>query len=154
MAREDLMFTRIACKLIAAVLCLLLLFSTAVLAEEPAAEVEIPDYSKVDMDLSRFSEIMVYGTLYDMAAGAERYAGKTVKLKGYIEREAGNAEKPEMFYLVAYDETNCCSMKVRILTHETSKPLKTSVEMTVCGVFDVYTENGTNCCQLLNAMAL
>ncbi len=147
------MLKHIAFRLMAALLCLTILFSAA-LAEEPVKEAEAPNYAKVDLDLSLFSEIMVYGTLYDMAAGADRYNGKTMKLKGYIERVAGTADTPETFYLVAYDETNCCSMKVRILTHETSKPLKTSIEMTVCGVFDVYTENGTNCCQLLNAVAL
>jgi len=142
-------------KALAVAVCLTMLLSFAAFsaaAEQTPAENGVPDYSKVDLDLTRFSDIMVYSTLFDMIASPDRYVGKTLKVKGFIERKAASADTEEQFFLTVYDETSCCYIKVLILTNEASAPLKTTFEVVVCGVLDIYRENGANYCRLLNAM--
>lgn len=115
-------------------------------------EKEVPVYDQVDYDLTKFSETMVYGLLYDMAAAPDKYEGTVVKMKGIIEKRDSSEGDGKSFYCVAYDETNCCSIGLELMLFEGSKQPKANREMTAVGVFETFRDGGSNYCKLEKAL--
>ena len=120
-------------------------------AEEAPETAALPSYDQVDYDLSLYSEVMVYAALYDMTVSPARYQDAVVRLSGVIERKVDGQGQP-VFYCVAYDETNCCSVKVQLDLRADSKAPKTGFDTTVTGVMSIYQENGQSQCRLSGAL--
>ena len=128
--------------------------SDTAVTEAASAETEEAriTYDTVDVDLTAFSSTMLYSTLTNMAASPDSYRGKTVKMKGLIERTSDS--EGTIYYCSAYDDTLCCSVQVKLDTQSDSKSPKVNNYMTVVGIFDVYRESGANHCVLGHAVIL
>lgn len=64
-------------------------------------------FQKVDVDLSRLSGIMVYSEVYNMMFEPEKYAGKTVRMKGMFYAVTEDRPRP-VFACIVQDATACC----------------------------------------------
>ena len=83
------------------------------------------------------------------------YIGKTVKMKGQFAYYEDPETKSQYFACIIADATACCSQGLEfILTGENTYPNdypEVGLEITVTGIFEVYTENGFQYCRLKDA---
>ena len=67
-----------------------------------------PAPSKVNLDLTKMSETMIYSTIFDMLIMPEDYVEKIIKLSGWFETYT-DPQTGEMYYAVVVpDATACC----------------------------------------------
>ena len=108
-----------------------------------------------DVDLTRLSSTMVYSEVYNMMYTPNDYIGKTVKMKGQFAYYEDPETKSQYFACIIADATACCSQGLEfILTGENTYPNdypEVGSEITVTGIFEVYTENGFQYCRLKDA---
>ena len=115
----------------------------------------------VDVDLTVLSSTMVYSEVYSMMSFPDDYVGKTVKMKGqfavYQATDENGAFIPDQIYFacVIADATACCSQGLEfVLAGEKTYPddyPELGSEITVTGTFQLYDENGTTYCHLVDA---
>lgn len=112
-------------------------------------------YTDLDVDLTKLSSTMVYSEVYNMMSSPDSYIGKTVKMKGQFAYYEDPDTKNQYFACIIADATACCSQGLEfILTGEHTYPNDypaLGTEITVTGIFEVYTENGHQYCRLANA---
>lgn len=111
---------------------------------------ETPDdqsisYDKVDIDLTTFSEVMLFAELYNMMNTPSNYIGKIVKMKGNF-KYYQNPETQETHYSVyQMDATACCTQGLDFILADPTIRLEELVaedaEITVTGRFDIYLAN-------------
>jgi len=123
--------------------------------EENAAEENTNDVSQgeYDVDLTVLSSTMVYSEVYNMMVYPENYLGKTVKMSGYFMVYEG--EKRNYYACVIQDATACCSQGIEFiladnLIYPEDYPEPGTI-ITVSGIFDVYSEDNLEYCQLIEA---
>lgn len=102
-------------------------------------------YDKVDIDLTTFSEVMLFAELYNMMNTPSNYIGKIVKMKGNF-KYYQNPETQETHYSVyQMDATACCTQGLDFVLADPSIHLEELVaedaEITVTGRFDIYLAN-------------
>lgn len=108
---------------------------------------------RCDLDLTVLGSTMVYPKVYDMMQYPSSYIGKTVRMRGQFAVAEG---KDRNYYacLIA-DATACCSQGIEFVLPESYRYPQDypalGTEITVVGVFDVYTEGKQQYCQLLDA---
>lgn len=109
----------------------------------------------IDVDLTQLSSTMVYSEVYNMMYTPDDYIGKAVKMKGQFAYYEDPETKAQYFACIIADATACCSQGLEfILTGEHSYPNdypELGSEITVTGIFEVYTENGFQYCRLKDA---
>lgn len=112
-----------------------------------------PKKRTCDLDLTVLGSTMVYAKVYDMMQYSSSYLGKTIRMRGQFAVAEG---KDRNYYacLIA-DATACCSQGIEFVLPENYNyprdyPALGS-EITVVGVFDVYSEGNRQYCQLLDA---
>ena len=109
----------------------------------------------IDVDLTQLSSTMVYSEVYNMMYTPDDYIGKTVKMKGQFAYYEDPETKAQYFACIIADATACCSQGLEfILTGKHSYPNdypELGSEITVTGIFEVYTENGFQYCRLKDA---
>ena len=121
---------------------------------------DAPDAMKIEVegdyvDLTTISSTMVYTEVYNMMFYPENFVGKTVKMKGAYTSYLDEATNKLYHACMVKDATACCSQGIEFeLTSDYKYPddyPKEADEVTVEGVFDLYTENGYKYCTLRKA---
>lgn len=114
---------------------------------------EAPPRGDVDVDLSALSSTLVYSEVYNMMLTPDDYLGKKVRMRGQF--TYGLGEDRYYFACIVSDATACCSQGLEfVLADERAFPdeyPEVGSEITVVGVFDVYSEGAVKYCQLADA---
>lgn len=125
-------------------------------AQEPAAEEATADLATdVDVDLTVLSATMVYSEVYNMMTHPDDYIGKSIRMRGDYAYMHDDATGNDYFACIIRDATACCAQGIEfVLTEEYVFPddyPQEGDEITVTGVFDVYTEGTSKYCTLRGA---
>ena len=111
--------------------------------------------AKADLDLTKFSSVMVYSGLFNVMANPYAYRGKTIKLKGYFDAYHDDLTGKDYFGVMVMDASACCATGLDfVLKGEHKYPEdypETGAVITVMGKFDVYTEGEEIFCHLVDA---
>lgn len=112
-------------------------------------------YNQVDIDLTQLSSTMIYSEVNDMVTTPEKYVGKTVRMNGmFVVLE----ETERNYYAcIIADAMACCSQGIEFMLNNDylrypDEYPKANTNITVSGVFDVYSEGETKYVQLINAV--
>ena len=134
-------------------LALLLTLSACGKEPETAAVTENPQ-GKVDVDLTALSSTMVYSEVYNMLTTPENYIGKTVKMAGsyssFLDESTGAVYRVCMIA----DATACCAQGMEFVLKDGMEYPEMETDITVVGTFQLYDENGTAYCHLVDASIL
>ena len=102
------------------------------------------DYDLLDMDAD-----MVYATVYQMMLEPSDYIGKKVRIRGSYYVAQSEETKKNYFYCIISDALGCCQNGMEFVWDDGSHvypdeyPEEMS-EITITGIFDVYTEEGSD----------
>ena len=131
-------------------LALLLTLSACGKEPETAAATENAT-GKVDVDLTVLSSTMVYSEVYNMLTAPESYVGKTVKMAGgyssFLDESTGAVYRVCMIA----DATACCAQGMEFVLKDGLPYPEMESDITVIGTFQLYDENGTTYCHLVDA---
>ena len=121
----------------------------------------LPDYEPaqasegLDVDLTALSSTMVYSEVYNMMYEPDRYVGKRIKMNGQFAVYEDPNTGAVYTACIIMDATACCSQGLEfVLADEKTYPddyPERGSESTVTGVFQLYDENGTTYCHLVDA---
>ena len=121
----------------------------------------LPDYEPaqtsegLDVDLTTLSSTMVYSEVYNMMYEPDRYVGKRIKMDGQFAVYEDPNTGAVYTACIIMDATACCSQGLEfVLAGEKTYPddyPELGSEITVTGIFQLYDENGTTYCHLVNA---
>ena len=121
----------------------------------------LPDYEpaqtsgEFDVDLTTLSSTMVYSEVYNMMYEPDRYVGKRIKMNGQFAVYEDPNTGAVYTACIIMDATACCSQGLEfVLTGEKTYPddyPELGSEITVTGTFQLYDENGTTYCHLVDA---
>ncbi len=138
--------------------------SESILDYSSISSEKILDYSTdavsedMKIDLTLLSSTAVYGQVFDMMYYPEKYIGKTVRMKGLYSDYCDESTGKHYFACIIMDATACCSQGIEfILTDDYKYPEDYPAEddeITVEGIFDVYTEESGSYCTLRLASLL
>lgn len=135
-------------KLIAGLLSLTLCLTLAisVWAEEKELPEPVTETDKVDIDLSKVSQTIVYPQVYYIIAEPEKYLGQTIRVQGAFEAYDSWDGLSHNYYLVVTDSTSCCSQGLEFIWRgEHAYPEdypKDYSWIEIGGRLDTYVENG------------
>lgn len=109
---------------------------------------------KIDLDLTKESDTILYASIYAIASAPQDYEGKRVKINGaFTSFEFENGQMG--FACIVSDATACCSQGMEfVLDGHYNYPEdypKEGEEITISGVFSPYEEDGNNYCRLIHA---
>lgn len=111
--------------------------------------------SNLDVDLTTLSSTMVYSEVYNMMYEPDRYVGKRIKMDGQFAVYEDPNTGAVYTACIIMDATACCSQGLEfVLAGEKTYPddyPKLGSEITVTGTFQLYDENGTTYCHLVDA---
>lgn len=106
---------------------------------------------KVDVDLTALSSTMVYSEVYNMLTMPENYMGKTVKMTGgyssFLDESTGTVYRVCMIA----DAAACCAQGMEFVLKDDMEYPEMEADITVVGTFQLYEENGTTYCHLVDA---
>ena len=106
---------------------------------------------KVDVDLTALSSTMVYSEVYNMLNAPEGYVGKTVKMTGgysaFMDESTGAVYRVCMIA----DAAACCAQGMEFVLKEGEEYPEMESDITVVGTFQLYDENGSTYCHLVDA---
>ena len=126
-----------------------------ILEDEIADETPLSD---VDVDLTTMSSILVYSEVYNMVFYAEKYVGKTVRMKGVNSVYYDEAQAKYYFACFIMDATACCSQGIEYqLKEEYAIPddyPEDNTDVCVEGTFDTYMEGEYTYCVLRDAVLI
>ena len=121
----------------------------------------LPDYEpaqasgELDVDLTTLSSTMVYSEVYNMMYEPDRYVGKRIKMDGQFAVYEDPNTGAVYTACIIKDATACCSQGLEfVLAGEKTYPddyPELGSEITVTGTFQLYDENGTTYCHLVDA---
>lgn len=121
----------------------------------------LPDYEpaqtsgELDVDLTTLSSTMVYSEVYNMMYEPNRYVGKRIKMDGQFAVYEDSNTGAVYTACIIMDATACCSQGLEfVLAGEKTYPddyPELGAEITVTGIFQLYDENGTTYCHLVDA---
>lgn len=111
--------------------------------------------SNLDVDLTTLSSTMVYSEVYNMMYEPDRYVGKRIKMDGQFAVYEDPNTGAVYTACIIMDATACCSQGLEfVLAGEKTYPddyPELGSEITVTGTFQLYDENGTTYCHLVDA---
>ncbi len=123
--------------------------------EKQTSEI-IPEYEKVDIDLTELSSTMVYSEVYNMMSMPENYIGKTVRMEGDFYTYYDENQNQYYFACLIRDATACCAQGIEfVLAGDYKYPDDYPEEgssVCVSGVFDTYVDGPYTYCTLRNAI--
>lgn len=106
---------------------------------------------KIDVDLTKLSSTMVYSEVYNMLTAPESYVGKTVKMTGgyssFLDENTGAVYRVCMIA----DASACCAQGMEFVLKDGLPYPEMESDITVVGTFQLYDENGTTYCHIVNA---
>ena len=116
----------------------------------------IPEYKKVDIDLTELSSTLVYSEVYNMMSVPEEYIGKTVRMEGDFYTYYAENQNQYYFACIIRDATACCAQGIEFVlagdyVYPNDYPEEGSF-VRVTGVFDTYVDEPYTYCTLRNAI--
>lgn len=119
--------------------------------KQPAADAALANNQRIDVDLTALSSTMVYSEVYNMLTEPEGYVGKTVKMAGgysaFMDQDTGAVYRVCMIA----DAAACCAQGMEFVLKDGMAYPEMETDITVVGTFQIYNENGTTYCHLVNA---
>lgn len=132
-------------------LLLALLLTLSACGKEPQTAAAENTAGKIDVDLTKLSSTMVYSEVFNMLTTPEDYVGKTVKMTGgyssFLDESTGAVYRVCMIA----DASACCAQGMEFVLQEGMAYPEMESDITVVGTFQVYDENGTTYCHLVDA---
>ena len=133
-----------------ALLLLTLLLTLSACSKQPETTAETLA-GKIDVDLTALSSTMVYSEVYNMLNAPEGYVGKTVKMTGgysaFMDESTGAVYRVCMIA----DAAACCAQGMEFVLKEGEEYPEMESDITVVGTFQLYDENGSTYCHLVDA---
>lgn len=124
--------------------CLLLAAPAAVFAEQESALIPAYPEQSIDLDLSRFSGVVVYAQIYQMAIHPEDYLGMIVRLSGWYDVIKDSDTGIVYTLCLIPDAAACCTQGVEFVwagRHSFPDDYPSpGAEITVTGRFETYFE--------------
>ena len=122
----------------------------------PANAESIPDYQKVDLDLSKMSGTIVYSQIYNIMYTPDDYIGKIIRLSGYYdvfeEPDTGNV----YFACIVPDATACCAQGIEFVRADAAQYPQDypepGTDIQVTGRLEPYTDNGIDYLHLVDSV--
>ena len=109
----------------------------------------------VDLDLSSLSDVVAYAQIYDMNLSPENYLNKIIRITGWFDYYEDMSLDRVYHSVQIPDSTGCCSMGVEFLwAGDHAWPAdypEFGAEITVCGRFEIYQEEGFDYIRLADA---
>lgn len=106
---------------------------------------------RVDVDLTALSSTMVYSEVYNILNTPESYVGKTVKMAGSFSSFLDEATGAVYRVCMIADAAACCAQGMEFVLKDGMAYPEMESDITVVGTFELYDENGTTYCHLVNA---
>lgn len=103
--------------------------------------------NKVDVDLTKLSDTMIYAEVNHMMNNPEEYEGKTIRIQGNYYSMYYEPTEQYYFYVLIADALECCQQGIEFVwdngshTYPNEYPKEES-EVIITGVFETYTEEG------------
>ena len=119
--------------------------------EEIAEDATLSTTEGIDIDLTAISSTMVYSEVYNMMMTPEDYIGKPVKMSGAYATYHDDATGNDYYACIIQDATACCTQGMEFVLADGNYPTEVGTEVTVSGVFDIYTEGEAQYCTLRDA---
>jgi len=108
-----------------------------------------------DLDLSNASATVIYAQVYNMMVEPEAFLGKIVRLTGYFDYFEDMQRDLVYFSVLIPDATACCAQGIEFVwagEHDWPDDYpEPGEEITVCGRFDIYQEDGYEYIHLTDA---
>lgn len=135
-------------RLILAALALLALLAslTGCGAKQPGEQ-----SSAIDIDLTALSSTMVYSEVFNMMATPDQYVGKTIKMAGGYSSFRDESTGAVYHVCMIADASACCTQGMEFILREGESYPPLESDITVVGTFQLYDENGTTYCHLVDA---
>lgn len=117
-------------------------------------------YRKIDLDLTKFSSVMVYSGLFNIMGNAPAYDGKVIKIQGMFDTFHDEQDNEYYFAVVIMDASACCTMGIDFVLRDAKKYKypddypQTGDVITVVGRFELYREGENLLCRLSDAEIL
>lgn len=115
----------------------------------------IAEAPPVDIDMTGYSDTILYSQIYDMLYDPDAYLGQTVRLTGSLDYYQDPETMQEYFTALVSDATSCCAVGLefacagdRVYPRDYPEP---GTQVTVTGTFDTYEENGFSYARLSDA---
>lgn len=112
-------------------------------------------YDKIDLDLSKLNDLLVYSELYNVVSEPEKHIGEVICLRGQFALYRNNVTNELLYACMITDATACCSQGIEFEPQESySYPddyPKIGKNITVTGVFESYEEDEETYYRLGNA---
>ena len=99
---------------------------------------KVSQVEKIDVDLTKLSETMVYSAVFDIVENPSEYRGKIIKIRGKYFAFHDPAKNEYHHSCVIWDATACCMQGMEFELASGKYPPNES-EITLIGKFDVYT---------------
>lgn len=99
---------------------------------------KVSQVEKIDVDLTKLSETMVYSAVFDIVENPSEYRGKIIKIRGKYFAFHDPAKNEYHHSCVIWDATACCIQGMEFELASGKYPPNES-EITLIGKFDVYT---------------
>jgi len=119
--------------------------------EEISDDATLSTTEGIDIDLTAISSTMVYSEVYNMMMTPEDYIGKIVKMSGTYATYHDDATGNDYYACIIQDATACCTQGMEFVLADGNYPTEVGTEVTVSGVFDIYTEGEAQYCTLRDA---
>lgn len=138
-------------------LCVLVLILSLI---SPSHTAKKSSYRKIDLDLTKFSSVMVYSGLFNIMGNAPAYDGKVIKIQGMFDTFHDEQDNEYYFAVVIMDASACCTMGIDFVLRDAKKYKypddypQTGDVITVVGRFELYREGENLLCRLSDAEIL
>ena len=111
--------------------------------------------AKADLDLTKFSSVMVYSGLFNVMANPSAYVGKSIKLRGQFDMYHDEETGKDYYGVAVSDAGACCATGIDFVLKGTYKfpeeyP-KIGDMVTVQGKFEMYRDGEDVFCHLVEA---
>lgn len=138
-------------------LCVLVLILSLI---SPSHAANKSSYSKVDLDMTKFSSVILYSGLFDIMGNAPAYDGKVIKIKGMFDSFHDDKDNEDYFAVFIMDASACCTTGIDFVLRDAKKYKypddypETGDVITVVGRFELYREGEDLLCRLADAEIL
>ncbi|MBQ7561312.1 MAG: hypothetical protein IJS99_05720 [Synergistaceae bacterium] len=110
---------------------------------------------KIDIDLTKFSDVMLYSGVFNILSNPEAYTGKIIKVSGSFDYVHEQDTGRYFFAVIITDAAACCSIGFDFVLKDSYKypqdyPKKGD-KITVTGRFERYKDGEDMFCNLVNA---
>ena len=111
--------------------------------------------AKADLDLTKFSSVMVYSGLFNVMSNPAAYVGKSIKLRGQFDMYHDEETGKDYYGVAVMDAGACCATGIDFVLKGTYKfpedyP-KIGEMVTVQGKFEMYRDGEEVFCHVVEA---